>query len=164
MLHHFCPVRFVKSAQNQPICWVLLCLKGMHLGVQLMPQACQSFLIYPQHKWNVSSAIITSMDRGTTRDMSFLSCAFLLNLPKTSPCAGNCGTWKGCILACNSYPKLANSLPCTQKTNAMCQQQSSAPWKEAHTKVCHFCPVRFCQIHPKSANPMGAVGPERGAF
>ena len=77
MIHLFHLVRFVKVAQSQPICWVLWVLKGMHADVQLMPQACQSIATYPHAKWSVPVAIITSMDRGITHDVSFLSCALL---------------------------------------------------------------------------------------
>ena len=50
MMYHFCPVRFVKSAQNQPVCWVLWGVKGMHPDVQLMLQACESVATRQQAK------------------------------------------------------------------------------------------------------------------
>ena len=41
---------FAKSAQNQPICWVMWGLKGMHPDMQVMPQACQSIATHPEGK------------------------------------------------------------------------------------------------------------------
>ena len=67
----------------------------------------------------------------------------LPNLPKTSRSIGWCWAQKGCILQRWSWPKLANPLPCTHTANQMCQHQSSAPWKEAHTTMHHFYLVRF---------------------
>ena len=120
----FCPVRFAKSAQNQPIKWVLWGLKGIHPDIQIMSQACQSIAMHSQGKWNTPAVIISSMNRGTHHNVSILSCAFLLNLLKTSPSNGHCWAWKGCILTCSSCPKLANLLPCIHKANGTCQISS----------------------------------------
>ena len=77
-MHNFYLVRFAKSAPNQPICWMLLILKGMHPDMEVMLGAYQSIAM-------------------------------------------------------------------RQKANGMCQQQSSAPWAEAHTIMHHFCPVRVAK-------------------
>ena len=71
-----------KSAQNQPIQWMLWGLKGMHPDMLVMSQACQSIVMHPQGKWSVPAAIISSMDRGTHHNASFLSCAFCQICPK----------------------------------------------------------------------------------
>ena len=144
MMHNFYPVRFVKSAPNQPISWMMWGLKGMYPDMQLKTQARLSITTHLQAKYNVPAPIISSMDRGIIHDVSFLSCAFLLNLPKTSPSAWHCGARKGCILTSRSCPKLVNPLPHIQKENGTSQQQSLASWLEAHTTMCHFYPVRFC--------------------
>ena len=103
------------------------------------------------------------MDRGTHHAVSFLPCVFVLNLPKTSPCAWCYVASKGCILTCRSCLKLVDLSPHTHKANETCYHQSPVPWTEVHTVTCHFCLVRFCQIFPKPAHPVGVVGPERHA-
>ena len=87
---HFHPVRFAKSDPSQSFCCVLCGLKGMHLDMQVMSQACQSIVTHQEGKVNVTAPIISSMDRGTHCNVSFLSCAFLPNLPKTIPSSGHC--------------------------------------------------------------------------
>ena len=143
---------FAKSAQNQPICWALWGLNGMHPDMQVMPQACQSTATYPQGKWNIPAAIISSMDRGTHHNTSLLSCALLLNVPKPSPSVGCCVAQKGCILTCRSCLKSVDTLPRTQKANGPCQHQSSPPWTEAHIIMYHFSPDGFLP-HLSKINP-----------
>ena len=45
-MHNFYLVRFAKSAPNQPICWVLLILKGMHPDMEVMLGAYQSIAMH----------------------------------------------------------------------------------------------------------------------
>ena len=81
---------FVKTAQNQPICLALCGLQGMHPEMQLMSQACQAITTHPQGKLTMQAAIITSMDRCTHHNVSFMSSAYLPNLAKNSPSNGYC--------------------------------------------------------------------------
>ena len=106
-----------KSAQNQLIRKVLWGMRGMHSEMQVMSQACQSTVIHPKGKWNMPAAIISFINRGAHHNVSFLSCVLLLNVPKTSPSAGCCVAWKGCILQCRSYPRLVIPLSCIHKAN-----------------------------------------------
>ena len=62
-MYYFCPVRFSKSSQTQPICWVSWVLKGMHPGMQLMSQACQLNTTHPEGKRYVPAAIISNLVR-----------------------------------------------------------------------------------------------------
>ena len=78
------------KTQNQPIGWVLSGQKGMYPDMQVMSQGCSSVTMHPQGALNVLAPIISSMDRGAHHNVSFLSCAFLPNVPKTSPSAGCC--------------------------------------------------------------------------
>ena len=119
MMHNFYPVRFVKSARNQPISWMMWGLKGMYPDMQLKTQARLSITTHLQAKYNVLAPIISSMDRGIIHDVSFLSYAFSEIVFKTSPSAGHCGALKGCILTCRSCPELAYLFPYTRKANGV---------------------------------------------
>ena len=87
-MHHFCPVRFAKSAQSRPICWVPCGLKGTHPDTQVMPRACRSIATHQQGKWNTQALIISSMNRGTNHNMSFLSCALCQVCPQPAHLLG----------------------------------------------------------------------------
>ena len=156
----FCPVGFSKSAQNQPIKWVLWGPKGTHPDMQVIPQAYQYIAMHSQGKRNAPAVIISSMNRGTHHNVSILSCALLLNLPKTSPSNGCCRAWRGCILTCSSCPKLANLLPCIHKANETCRISSMD--RGNHHNV-SFLSCAFLLSLPQTSQLMGAVRPERDA-
>ena len=91
-IYHFYPVRFfAKSSQTQLIKWMLWGLKGMHPDMQVMFHACQFIAMHPQGKWNMSAPIISSMDRGTQHNVSFLSSVFCLICPKPAHPMGAVG-------------------------------------------------------------------------
>ena len=155
---------FTKSAQNQPICWALWSLKGMHPDIQLMPQACQSVGTLSQAKWTVPAAVNSTMDRGTTLDVSFLSCAFLPNLSKTSPSAGRCLGLKTMHHVMQAVPISCGSIYMHPKgTWNVSAPIISSMDRGAHHNV-SFLSCAFCQIYPKPASLLGAMGPERNAF
>ena len=82
--------------------------------------------------------------RHTPKCVTSVLCVFVKSA-QSQPILWALWGMKGKIPTCRPCSELVNPLPHTHKVNGTCQQQSSAPWMEAHTTMHHFCPVHFAK-------------------
>ena len=121
----------------------------------------QSIAVHSQGNWSTSAPIISALDRVTQHNLSFLPCALLPSLPVYPKPANQWVLWGLKAMR----PGMQVMLKALQFTDIRQQAKWSMPVAlidSVHRGTHHNTSLLsslFCQICPKPAHSMGAVGP-----